>query len=265
MHVTIISMVYLERHVQIKQSIAFGHSKEGQVGSKGKLLLIDDDITLTKALSMYLSHAGYEVCTASSGGEGLRAFFTQRPDLVILDIMMPQLDGWEVCRRIREMSTTPILMLTARGQETDRVMGLKLGADDYVCKPFSLKELEARVEAILRRTTKAETRERPRVLYVTDDLVIDSERWEVRRNGQPIDMTSTEMRLLFYLAENAGRVLSHEQILREVWGPEYVDNVDYTKLFIWRLRQKIEPNPAHPKYILTERGIGYRMAPANQT
>lgn len=231
--------------------------------SKGKLLVIDDDVTLTKALSMYLAHAGYEVFVASNGAEGLRVFFAQRPDLVILDVMMPQMDGWETCRRIREMSTVPILMLTARSQETDRVMGLKLGADDYVCKPFSLKELEARIEAILRRTERAERNEKRRVFYVTDNLVIDSEHWEVRRDGKRVEMTSTELRLLFYLAENAGRVLSHQQILREVWGPEYVDNVDYTKLFIWRLRQKLEPDPAHPKYILTERGVGYRMAPAN--
>ena len=233
------------------------------MGFKAKLLLVDDDITLIKALSMYLTHAGYEVYTASNGAEGLRLFFAQRPDLVALDVMMPQMDGWDACRRIREMSTVPILMLTARGQESDRVMGLKLGADDYVCKPFSLKELEARVEAILRRTTKVEKNGKPRVLYVTDDLIIDSEHWEVRRNGEHLDMTSTELRLLFYLAENAGRVLSHHQILREVWGPEYVDNMDYTKLFVWRLRQKIEPDPAHPKYIVTERGIGYRMMPSN--
>jgi two-component system KDP operon response regulator KdpE len=175
--------------------------------------------------------------------------------------MMPELDGWETCRRIREMSTVPVIMLTARGQENERVMGLKLGADDYVCKPFSLKELEARVEAILRRTQARDKPDEERVLYVTDDFVIDSEHWEVRRNGERIPMTSTELRLLFYVAGNAGRVLSHQQILEKVWGPEYVDNIDYTKLFIWRLRQKLEPDPANPKYILTERGIGYRMAP----
>ena len=189
--------------------------------------------------------------------------FTQRPDLVVLDVMMPQLDGWETCRRIREMSTIPVIMLTARGQETDRVVGLKLGADDYVPKPFSLKELEARIEAILRRTRAQHSQKDSHVLYVSDDFVIDSEHWEVRASGERVEMTSTELRLLFYLAENAGRVLSHQQILEKVWGPEYIDNVDYTKLFVWRLRQKIEPDPANPRYILTERGIGYRMAPAN--
>ncbi len=230
--------------------------------SKAKLLLIDDDVTLLKALEIYMTRAGYEVFTAGHGADGLKQLFALRPDLVILDVMMPQMDGWETCRRIRELSTVPIIMLTARGQETERVTGLRLGADDYVPKPFSLKELEARIEAILRRTMSHGDSDTPRVLYVTDDLVIDSERWEVRRNGERVDMTSTELRLLFLLAVNAGRVLSHRQLLEKVWGPEYVDNVDYTKLFIWRLRQKIEPNPGQPRYILTERGIGYRMAPA---
>lgn len=230
--------------------------------SKAKLLLIDDDVTLLKALEIYMTRAGYEVFTAGHGADGLKQLFALRPDLVILDVMMPQMDGWETCRRIRELSTVPIIMFTARGQETERVTGLRLGADDYVPKPFSLKELEARIEAILRRTMSHGDSDTPRVLYVTDDLVIDSERWEVRRNGERVDMTSTELRLLFLLAENAGRVLSHRQLLEKVWGPEYVDNVDYTKLFIWRLRQKIEPNPGQPRYILTERGIGYRMAPA---
>jgi DNA-binding response OmpR family regulator len=232
------------------------------MGSKAKLLLVDDDVTLIKALDIYLTRAGYEVHTAANGSEGLRQLFALRPDLVVLDVMMPQMDGWETCQRIREMSTVPIIMLTARGQETDRVMGLKLGADDYVPKPFSLKELDARIEAILRRTRKSEETSKPHVLYVTNDLIIDSEHWEVRRNGQLLDMTSTELRLLFCLAENAGRVLSHRQLLEKVWGPEYVDNVNYTKLFVWRLRQKIEDDPAKPRYILTERGIGYRMTPA---
>lgn len=227
------------------------------------LLLIDDDGTLIKALRIYLSRAGYDVHAATNGVEGLREFYKERPDLVVLDVMMPEMDGWETCRRIRELSTVPIVMLTAKGQETDRVKGLRLGADDYVPKPFSLKELEARIEAVLRRAMRYES-EDEHVLYMTDDIVIDSERWEVRRNGERLELTPTELRLLFYMAENAGRVLSHRQILREVWGPDYVENVDYTKLFVWRLRQKIEKDPGEPRYILTERGIGYRMVPAEQ-
>jgi DNA-binding response OmpR family regulator len=229
------------------------------MGPKAKLLLIDDDATLIKALEIYLKRANYEVYSALDGAEGLKQWFALRPDLVVLDVMMPQMDGWETCRRIRDLSTVPIIMLTAKGQETDRVMGLRLGADDYVCKPFSLKELEARIEAILRRSVKGEKRSAKSVYFV-DDLVIDAERWEVSRNGTRIDMTSTELRLLFYLAEHAGRVLSHRQILEEVWGQDYIDSADYPKLFIWRLRQKLELNPSKPKYILTERGIGYRMA-----
>ncbi|HHX65333.1 MAG TPA: response regulator transcription factor [Chloroflexi bacterium] len=228
---------------------------------KARLLLVDDDATLIKALEIYLSRAGYEIHSAANGVEGLRKLFDLRPDLVVLDVMMPQLDGWETCQRIRDMSTVPIIMLTARGQESERVKGLELGADDYVAKPFSLKELEARIEAILRRTRGSESMQRPKVLYMSDGLVIDSEAWEVRRKGERIELTSTEARLLFYLAENAGRVLSHRQILTEVWGPEYIDNLDYTKLFVWRLRQKIEDDPSRPRYILTERGIGYRMTP----
>lgn len=228
-----------------------------------KLLLIDDDATLIKALRIYLSRAGYDVHAATNGAEGLRAFYDQHPDLIVLDVMMPQMDGWETCIRIRDLSTVPIIILTAKGQETDRVKGLRLGADDYVAKPFSLKELEARIEAVLRRAQRYESEEE-QVLYMTDDIVIDSDRWEVRRNGQRLDLTPTELRLLFYLAKNAGRILSHRQILREVWGPDYVENADYTKLFIWRLRQKIEEDPGEPQYILTERGIGYRMVPAEQ-
>lgn len=231
--------------------------------SGARLLLIDDDLTLIKALEIYLSRANYEVHFASNGAEGLKKLYELRPDLVVLDVMMPQLDGWETCRRIRDMSTVPIIMLTGRSQEAERVKGLRLGADDYVSKPFSLKELEARIDAVLRRAMRTE-QPKCSVPYVTGDLVIDAERWEVRRNGKRIELTSTELRLLLYLTENAGRVLSHRQLLEQVWGAEYVNNVDYVKLFIWRLRRKLELDPSKPKYILTERGIGYRMVPATE-
>ena len=234
------------------------------MGPESKLLLIDDDATLVKALDIYLTRAGYAVDSANNGAEGLKKMYQIRPDLIVLDVMMPQLDGWETCRRIREMSTVPVIMLTARNQEAERVKGLRIGADDYVPKPFSLKELEARIGAVLRRSGQFEPAQKQSLLYVTNDLIIDAERWEVRRDGERIELTSTELRLLLYLAENAGRVLSHQQLLEEVWGPAYVDNVDYTKLFIWRLRRKIEREPSHPRYILTERGIGYRMVPANE-
>lgn len=222
------------------------------------MLIIDDDAKLVEAIKLYLKNAGYEVIAAADGLEGLQKMYAHRPDLIILDIMMPKMDGWEACRRIREVSDVPIIMLTARGQEYEKVKGLKLGADDYVAKPFGLKELVARVEAVLRRTRLPPPTEGA-VLYADEELVIDSERWEVSRGGKPLELTATERRLLFYLVENAGRVLTHEQLLERVWGPEYIDEVDYVKLYIWRLRQKIEEEPSQPRYILTERGIGYRF------
>ncbi len=227
--------------------------------AEGKLLIIDDDAKLVQALELYLSKAGYEVITAADGLEGLQEVYAHRPDLIILDIMMPKMDGWKACRRIREVSDVPIIMLTARGQEYDKVKGLKQGADDYVAKPFGLKELAARVEAVLRRTRLPPPAEGA-VLYADEELVIDSERWEVSRGGEPLELTATERRLLFYLVHNAGRVLTHRQLLERVWGPEYIDEVDYVKLYIWRLRQKIEEDPSQPRYILTERGIGYKFA-----
>ena len=171
---------------------------------------------------------------------------------------MPKLDGWEVCNRIREVSNVPIIMLTARGQETEKVRGLQMGADDYVVKPFSLRELEARIQSVLRRSLQ-NTRDKTAVLYADEDLVIDSERWEVSLRGEPVDLTATERRLLFLLAENHGRVLPTESILEGVWGQESVDEVDYVKVYVWRLRQKIEPDPSDPTYIRTEHGVGYRF------
>ncbi len=226
--------------------------------AKGKLLIVEDDTRLLEALRLHLGKAGYEIITAANGLEGLQKMYTHRPDLIVLDVMMPRMDGWETCRRIREMSDVPIIMLTALGQEDEKVKGLKLGADDYLAKPFGLKELEARVEAVLRRT-RLPPPTREAVLYADGKLVIDSERWEVSRGGQLVELTATERRLLFYLAENAGRILTHQQILDRVWGAEYVDDTDYVKLYIWRLRQKLEEDPRQPTYILTERGIGYKF------
>jgi len=225
-----------------------------------KLLIVDDDQKLLDALALYFDKQGYRVFTASEGSEGLRRLFQVHPDLVILDIMLPRMDGWEVCERIRKMTNVPIIMLTARGQEADRVKGLKMGADDYVAKPFSLRELAARVEAVLRRSQAAQE-QREEILYADDYLVIDGGRMEVRCAGQPVSLTATEWQVLFLLAENTGRVLPTSRILERVWGPEYVDDkVDYVKLYIWRLRQKMEPDPSQPRYILTERGIGYKFA-----
>ena len=228
------------------------------MSDKGKLLIIEDDAELVGALEVYFSRVGYEVITAVNGLEGLQTLYNVRPDIVVLDIAMPKMDGWEACRRIRELSDVPIVILTARVQEDERVRGLKLGADDYVVKPFSLKELEARLEAVLRRAPDAKAR-RTGPLFANQELAIDAERLLVTRDGKRVDLTPTELRLLLFLAENVGRVLTHRQILDKVWGDEYSDDADYVKLFVYRLRHKIEPDPKHPQYILSERGIGYRF------
>jgi DNA-binding response OmpR family regulator len=231
--------------------------------STTRLLLIDDDVRLTDAISRYLKRDGYKVDIANDGGTGLELFRAKSPDLVVLDVMMPGIDGWEVCRRIRESSHIPIIMLTARANETDRVLGLRMGADDYVDKPFSLKELVARIEAVLRRVHMAPP---PSQGYLYDDgqLRLETEGMLAIRDGEALNLTATERRLLFTLAERAGRVLAPSQILEQVWGHEYEGQSDYVKLYIWRLRQKLEPDPGSPTYIQTERGLGYRFVPADE-
>jgi DNA-binding response OmpR family regulator len=223
-----------------------------------KLLIVEDDVDLVKALDLYFSRAGYSVITALNGQEGLQRLYNERPDIVLLDIAMPRMDGWEVCRRIRDMSDVPIVVLSARTQEDERVKGLKLGADDYVVKPFSLKELEARLEAVLRRARAAKPA-KGGIIFANAELVVDSERLSVTRDGKPVSLTPTELRLLLLLAENEGRALTHRQILEQIWGTDYRNDVDYVKLFVYRLRRKIEKDSESPRYILSERGIGYRF------
>lgn len=225
---------------------------------KGRLLIVEDDTDLVKALELYFSRAGWQVIVGKNGLEGLQKLYDERPNVIILDIAMPKMDGWEVCRRIRELSDVPIVILTARVQEDERVKGLKLGADDYVVKPFSLKELEARVDAVMRRARLAKP-QKAGILFANEDLVIDADRLMVTRSGKHIDLTPTELRLLLLLTKNVGRVLTHRQILEKIWGAEYADDLDYVKLFIYRLRRKIEADAEKPIYILSERGIGYRF------
>lgn len=222
------------------------------------VLIIDDDATLVGLLSQSLGKAGYRVLAASNGIDGLQMLYKSNVDLVILDVMMPRMDGWETCTRIRDISDVPVIMLTAKDEEADALKGFQCGADDYVTKPFSFAELTARVKAVIQRTSKARA-EPHRNTYVFNELVVDADNSQVTVRGKPVSLTPTEFQLLLTLAQNAGRILSHEQLLSQVWGPEYVGEPGYVKRYVWYLRQKIEQDPSDPEYILTERGFGYKL------
>ena len=223
------------------------------------VLVIDDDVTLLGLLTQHLSRAAYHVITAVSGTTGLQMFYEHHPDLVILDIMMPKMDGWAVCERVRETSDVPIIILTAKGEEQDRLRGFRLGVDDYAVKPFSSAELVARVGAVLTRTRRAlpETHTTP---IVRGEIVIDLAEQRVTRGRQPIRLTPTEFRLLAALAEQPGHTVSPKELLVRVWGSEYADDVENVKRYIHYLRQKLEADAEHPQLILTERGFGYYLA-----
>ena len=226
------------------------------MNDREKVLVIDDDTTLLMLLRQSLEKAGYQVITATNGLAGLQQMYERRPDIIILDVMMPRMDGWETCSRIREVSQIPIIMLTAKDEEEDKIRGFTSGADDYVTKPFSFPELTARVGAILHRVKQATPAKSPDVV-VAGDLTIELENRRVLRDGQPVDLTPTEFRLLAVLVENVGRVLSHEQLLTQVWGYEYAGDTGYVKRYIWYLRRKLEDDPSNPRHIITERGFGY--------
>jgi DNA-binding response OmpR family regulator len=222
-----------------------------------KVLVVDDDPALLPLIEYTFSREGYKVYSAADGKEALRQFFAHRPNLVLLDIMMPRLDGWETCRRIREVSDVPIIMLTARGQDEDIVRGLDYGADDYLTKPFSIKVLLARARAVLRRAALPPTEYEQAASYADDYLTVDLKERRVTVRGEAVKLTPTEYRLLAYLVQNAGHVVSFRQILQNVWGWEYQDDVDYVRVYIWHLRQKLEVDRGNPKYIQTEIGAGY--------
>jgi len=226
---------------------------------KDKLILVvDDEPRMVNFMRMNLELEGCRVLTASNGREALDKAREQMPDVALLDIMMPGMDGFETLRRLRTFSQVPVLILTAKDDEEDRIKGLELGADDYVGKPFSHRELVSRIRAVLRRHYAAPPA--PQTTVVVDDrLTIDFARREVLVNGERVNLRPTEYRLLYHLVQNAGYVMPHEQLLTKVWGPEYGDETHYLRLYITYLRQKIEEDPANPKYILTERGIGYRF------
>jgi two-component system KDP operon response regulator KdpE len=222
-----------------------------------RVLVVDDDRTLLHFLEEYLQREGYEVITANSGLRGLRAFYESQPDLVVLDVMMPKMDGWEVCVRIRELSDTPVLMLTAKTAEGDKLRGFKLGVDDYVTKPFSLEELGARIRAILARTVSQ--RETESIIFRVADLTIDMRRREATRGGEIIDLTPTEFRLLAALAKRAGEAVPRDELVTEVWGAQRKGEGGALRRYIWLLRQKIERDPKRPKLLVTVRGFGYRL------
>ena len=223
------------------------------------ILVVDDDPTLLALLEARLSRAGYQAVTTASGPEGLQAFYENRPALVVLDVMMPRMDGWTVCARLRELSDVPILLLTAKGEEKDRLRGFRLGVDDYVVKPFSFAELVARVGAILgrRRRSAPEAAAEP---LVRGDVAIDLDARRVTRGGRAVHLTPTEFRLLEALADQPGITVSPPALLSRVWGNEFDDDVENVKRYIHYLRGKLEENPEEPKLILTERGFGYYLA-----
>jgi len=220
------------------------------------ILLIDDDETLLYLLAEYLIQANYRVITTSNGTAGLKMFYENSPDLVILDVMMPGMDGWQVGERLRGESAVPIILLTAKGEEVDKLRGFHLGVDDYVTKPFSFAELAARVGAVLARgrhpKIKAHT-------VSSDNLTIDFDQRRVTVGGLPVEMTPIEYRMLEILARNATRTVPAEALLAEVWGPQYAGEIEHVKHYIWSLRKKIEADPGDPKHLITERGFGYRF------
>lgn len=224
---------------------------------KTSVLVVDDDIYMLRLMHHILDLEGYRVLKASSGEAALEVFEQETPDLVLLDVMMPNMDGYAVCQRIREFSQIPVIMVTAKGADEEKVKGLDAGADDYVSKPFSSRELAARVRAVLRRTTLWD--ERPEAAFHYHDLVIDFARRRVTLGDQEVNLTATEYRLLSYLARNAERVVTPDQILCNVWGEEYLGETNLLQVNMARLRRKLGDDPRNPKYILTRAGIGYTM------
>lgn len=223
-----------------------------------RILVVDDEKPLREFVARNLSVRGYEVLKAANGMEALAIFQNQSLDLIILDLMMPHMDGLELTRRIRRTSTVPIIVLSALDEERDKVAALDLGADDYLTKPFGVEELLARVRGLLRRASWQHAAVPQEQLRVGDiEMLVD--RGLVLVKGQPIKLTRTEFDLLHYLMKNKGRVLPHRLVLQQVWGPEYGNEVEYLRVYVGRLRRKVEADPAHPRHILTEHGIGYRM------
>lgn len=226
--------------------------------NRKRILVVDDEKGLVKIIRLNLEQDGYEVVEAYNGSQAMEKLRTTLPDLVLLDVMMPDTDGFTVLKMIRQIGATPVIMLTAKGEEDDKIKGLELGADDYVTKPFSPRELTSRIKAVLRRGDFSRDEESGKII-VDDRLTIDFDRHEVWVEGELVQLRPTEYRLLYHLVQNAGWVLTHDQILNKVWGYEYENEPHYVRLYINYLRKKLEVDPADPQYILTERGVGYRF------
>jgi len=224
-----------------------------------KVLVIDDDPGLLTLLRLGLEREGFTIITAQDGKEGVRRAYETRPDVIILDIMMPGMDGWLTCQRLRHMCDTPIIILTSKTARADVLKGLSLGADDYLTKPCSFDELKARIRAVLRRAGSG-SQPAWRAIYDDGNLRIDLKDGLVFRNGEEVHLTPTESRLLLYLVSQKGRIVPHKELLISVWGPEYAEEVGYLSVYIRYLRQKIEDDPSRPRYIRTRWGMGYHFA-----
>lgn len=236
----------------------------------GKILVVDDEQPIADIIKFNLEKEGHQVICAFDGGEAVRLAFEEQPDLILLDLMLPVKDGMDVCREVRSKLHMPIIMLTAKDTEIDKVLGLELGADDYVTKPFSTRELLARVKAHLRRQKKvaedaaaddgqqAGQAQEPQGLRLFN-LFIDTDMYVVYKDGEPLDLTHREFELVYYMARNSGKVMTREHLLQAVWGFEYFGDVRTVDVTIRRLREKIEDDPSRPEYIMTRRGLGYMM------
>lgn len=222
-----------------------------------RILVIEDDDALSRLMRLQLEHAGYQVTVCRDGKSGIQGARDWGPDLILLDILLPDMEGWVVCEKLKEITDVPIVFTTALGTERDVARGLELGADDYIIKPFSYKELLARVKSALHRAQRAASR---KATYERGRLFVDLETRTVKVDGERVFLTPLEYNLLAALVQDAGQVVPHATLLRRVWGKQCEDRRQYLKLYIWYLRQKIEADPSHPKLILTERGVGYRMA-----
>jgi len=229
------------------------------------VLVVDDEPAQLRLVEQVLTGNGYKVIKAGSGQEAVRIIYEKKPDIILLDVMMPEIDGWQTCRLIREVSDIPVIMITGkRNSEDDIVHGLECGADEYLVKPVGNRELLARVRAALRRAERPSyLNQNKKIVFANDYLTVDVAERRVVVKGERLKLTPREFRLLSLLVENADRILSHQQVLEKVWGWEYIDDVDYVRIYISHLRQKIEPDPSQPKYILTEPGVGYYFRSAS--